>query len=701
MFDLPPTPFTFQDKFPEIAGVSGQWQAAGTEKRAFTLAGTSGEVEERKFICGDIVYTAVHFCASDDSFHAFRGVLHNSGAVNVAVESAAMCSFSCNPDSREYFCMKRLKAEKPYSAFYHGENFEADNVVIFHSDGKMLLFGFLDQHRHLSSLKMSDRTSILIDYFNSKLFTASADYDGTVLNAGQTWETQWCEVFYGDDFNAMLKLHAQRATAVSGIAPRNIPSPFVASSWHYFAGHISENMLATQLQAIRERKIPAEVYQFDGGWYEDIGCWKADKNKFPNGMKKAADMIRAAGMIPGIWLAPFIICVESATAQAHPEWLLRNRDGEIVPFRCSRPCAALDLSRQDVLDYIEKTFRELREMGYTFFKADFTQALFMDPHPAPHDRSKNILECFRAGLLAIRRGIGEESFFNLCGGHTGAAMGIADSQRTGHDTYARWTSDNPAPAWHRIRQCMFRAWMGAWRHNDPDAITIRLNNTTLDNSAYGPISLGDMNDDEARTMVLHQFLAGGAVAFGEKCRELSDERLQMIPKVAPSAGKTAELLDPWNCRCPEKFLTRISSAPGNPEGFNIYSQINTSDETAYCIIRLTPRLTPPCKSGKFAVADADSQEVLGIFPAGAEVRGADIPPHGSRVLRIVPVPEERTAFPVISDGHYAGTELTAFNASGRDFTARIHHPWQRQLQLTAALPGTDGQWEFAAVSLSE
>jgi hypothetical protein len=338
-------------------------------------------------------------------------------------------------------------------------------------------------------------------------------------------------------------------------------------------------------------------------------------------------------------------------------------------------------------------------MGYTFFKADFTQALFMDPHPAPHDRSKNILECFRDGLLAIRRGIGDESFFNLCGGHTGAAMGIADSQRTGHDTYARWQSDNPSPAWHRIRQTMFRAWMGAWRHTDPDAVCIRLSGTRQDDTPHGALSLGDMNDAEAGTMVLHQFLAGGAVAFGENCRTFSDDRQRMLRKVAPSAHNHAELLDPWNCRCPEKFLTRIPAAPGNPEGFNVYSQVNTGDETAYCIIHLTGNILPPCRSGKFAVADADSQKVLGIFPAGAEVRADDIPPHGSRVLRIVPVPMENIPFPVVSDGHYAGVEIADFQVNGTGFTATANSMWQYPVSLTAAIPQHDGSWKFTVSEL--
>ena len=698
MFELPPATFKWQDLFPETSAGVGEWTPMGRTVRDYSLCAHVGTLEERRFVFGALEYVACHFHAEDDSFHAFRARLCNSGSSPIEVQKVYMLSFTCNPDSREYYCMKRLKAEKPYSAVYHGEDFEADNAVVFHSDGRLLLFGFLDQHRHLAAISMGD-SEPSCDFLNKKCLAAYADYQGTVLEAGKTWETQWCEVCFGNDFNELLAVHADRATAASGIEPRHLPASFVASSWHFFGGHIGEEMLASQVAAIRDRNIPAEVYQLDGGWYEDIGNWTANKSKFPHGMRHAAETISHAGMVPGIWLAPFIVCEESPVAKAHPEWMLRNRDGKLIKFRCSRPCVALDLSIPEVLDFIEKSFRDLREMGYMYFKADFTQALFADPNPAPHDRTMNIVECFRNGLLAIRRGIGEDSFFNLCGGHTGAAMGIADSQRTGHDTYARWQSDNPTPAWHRIRQTMLRAWMGAWRLNDPDAIAIRVSSELLDDTSYGRLSLGDMNDDEARTMVLHQFLAGGVVAMGENCRTLDESRLQMIRKVAPAAGCVASLLDPFNCRCPEKYITHIPAKPGNPDGFSVYSQINTTDKTVYCIIRLTSKIVPKCASDKFVVSDADSQQVLGIFDSGDEVRAADIPPHGCRVLRIVPMPVKPLPFPVVSDGHYAGTELTVFLTNDNGFSAEMNNPWRQELRLTVAIPQRDGDWRFDTVTL--
>ena len=547
MFELPPIQFSWQDRFPETSLGSGSWTPNGSTIKDYALSGQAGTLDECSFVLGPLRYTVCHFKASDGSFHAFRAVLHNSGTGAVEVQKVYMLCFTCNPDSIEYYCMKRLKAEKPYSAVYHGEDFEADNVVVFRSCGKLLLFGFLDQHRHLASITMSDSASSS-DYFNKKTLSACADYQGTMLLAGKTWESQWCEVCYGQDFNALMAVHANRATVVSGIQPRNTPAPFVASSWHYFGGHIGEEMLAEQLDAIRDRHIPVDVYQLDGGWYEDIGNWTANTVKFPHGMRHAAEMIARAGLRPGIWLAPFIVCEEAPVALEHPDWMLRNKDGDLIRFRCSRPCVTLDLSLPSVLDFIEESFRNLRNMGYLYFKADFTQALLADPNPALHDKSMNIVECFRNGLLAIRRGIGEDAFFNLCGGHTGAAMGVAESQRTGHDTYARWQSDNPTPAWHRIRQTMLRAWMGAWRLNDPDAIAIRLSSQTLDDSPYGTLSLGDMNDDEARTMVLHQFIAGGTVALGENCRTLDESRLQMVRRGAPASGRVADLLDSFNTR---------------------------------------------------------------------------------------------------------------------------------------------------------
>ena len=46
----------------------------------------------------------------------------------------------------------------------------------------------------------------------------------------------------------------------------------------------------------------------DSGWYGNsehwwdlVGDWEVNSQKFPNGLKEAADYIRSKGMVPGLW----------------------------------------------------------------------------------------------------------------------------------------------------------------------------------------------------------------------------------------------------------------------------------------------------------------------------------------------------------------------------------------------------------------
>ena len=55
--------------------------------------------------------------------------------------------------------------------------------------------------------------------------------------------------------------------------------------------------------------LDIEVYVTDAGWYtekgqdvfECLGCWKNDKDRFPDGLKPVSEAIVKHGMIPGIW----------------------------------------------------------------------------------------------------------------------------------------------------------------------------------------------------------------------------------------------------------------------------------------------------------------------------------------------------------------------------------------------------------------
>jgi len=79
----------------------------------------------------------------------------------------------------------------------------------------------------------------------------------------------------------------------------------------------------------------AEVFCIDAGWYggidedwwDGVGAWQPAPDRFPGGIDEVLDAIRAAGMVPGLWLEPEVIGVRSPLADELPEGAFFSRRG--------------------------------------------------------------------------------------------------------------------------------------------------------------------------------------------------------------------------------------------------------------------------------------------------------------------------------------------------------------------------------------
>ncbi|QFQ95687.1 alpha-galactosidase [Streptomyces phaeolivaceus] len=63
------------------------------------------------------------------------------------------------------------------------------------------------------------------------------------------------------------------------------------------------------------------------GWWDAVGEWEESKSRFPGGLREVVDRIRAAGMVPGLWLEPEVVGVRSAVAAELPDEAFFRRDG--------------------------------------------------------------------------------------------------------------------------------------------------------------------------------------------------------------------------------------------------------------------------------------------------------------------------------------------------------------------------------------
>ena len=110
----------------------------------------------------------------------------------------------------------------------------------------------------------------------------------------------------------------------------------------------------------------------DAGWSDCGGDWiPEEKSMFPEGLKATADMIRAHGMIPGLWFEPETCARDSDIFRK--EELLLTRRGTVIDTDNRR---FLDLRREEVQKYLdERVTGLLKRCGFGYTKIDYNDCI--------------------------------------------------------------------------------------------------------------------------------------------------------------------------------------------------------------------------------------------------------------------------------------------------------------------------------------
>src|SRR5690606_36022780 len=260
---------------------------------------------------------------------------------------------------------------------------------------------------------------------------ARLPFDGVPLPPGETRAGEPLLVLAGDEPTALLEDWAARLARASGA---RVPGASVVGwcSWYEHFERISEPVIARNLEqaaALRER-LDLELFQIDDGYQAAIGDWLTPARKrFARGVKHFVPRIVERGLTPGLWLAPFLAARRAQVAREHPDWLLRDLYGRVVPAiynpRWSRvsTAAALDPTHPGVQEHVASVCATLtREWGFRFLKLDFLYAASLPG--ARHDPRATNAEALRTGLEAIRRAVGDEVRLLGCGCPLGPAIGV-------------------------------------------------------------------------------------------------------------------------------------------------------------------------------------------------------------------------------------------------------------------------------------
>ena len=276
-------------------------------------------------------------------------------------------------------------------------------------------------------------------------------------------------------------------------------------SWYNHYANINEKLILEDLEALQKTEniiskgtFSSKIFQIDDGWEQALGDWNVRPDRFPNGLAPLVEQIDSAGFIPGLWIAPFIIDSRSQTAQKHPEWLLHdlNPKRPLVPagynplwgkngtFYC------LDLSRDDVIDYLDKLMETvINEWGFRYIKLDFLYAgmLFGDyEYPTASYKIYNRAVAKLTSRLTNKKG--QPVAYLGCGLPFELSFKYMPLSRIGCDTYEHWKNkiarflnwNGRNEAYLNLKDTLGHAlWNNTVFANDPDVIFVRTQNCSL------------------------------------------------------------------------------------------------------------------------------------------------------------------------------------------------------------------------------
>lgn len=290
--------------------------------------------------------------------------------------------------------------------------------------------------------------------------------------------------------------------ALAGIRRRPAPPLVGYSSWYRHYGNIDAGRLFEDLEGVADvlgttsgDPTPAErelgvgagrslggavaLFQVDDGWCR-VGDWaRPSEERFPQGMEAVASAVSARGLLPGLWLAPFLCETESRLFAEHQDWLLRDDEGRpyVSRMNWSGACA-LDTLNPEVRDYVRMVLRQAcAGWGFRFLKLDFLFAACYEPHGG-----KNRGELMADALGLVREAVGEDVLLDFCGVPLVSAMGQCEYCRVGCDVGLDWDDAPYMRLLHReristrwsIANTLGRAHLdGRAFRNDPDVFILR------------------------------------------------------------------------------------------------------------------------------------------------------------------------------------------------------------------------------------
>jgi len=148
----------------------------------------------------------------------------------------------------------------------------------------------------------------------------------------------------------------------------------------------------------------AEYFCIDAGWYAEIdenwwgtvGAWRPSQTRFPGGLAAVLARIRELGMVPGLWLEPEVVGVDSDVARQLPADAFFQRGGQLI---VEHGRYHLDLRHPAAVKHLDQAVDYLvGELGVGYLKFDYNIAVGPGPETGGLSAGAGLLAANRAQL---------------------------------------------------------------------------------------------------------------------------------------------------------------------------------------------------------------------------------------------------------------------------------------------------------------
>ena len=332
------------------------------------------------------------------------------------------------------------------------------------------------------------------------------------------------------DYHQQLESYGQ---LISELHHARRGAPSIAGWWSWTAYYFGLNQGAALTNALwlaeNLKELGYNFFHMDEGYQYARGEYTTpDASLFPNGVSAVESKVRALGLVPGIWTAPFEVSERSWVYENHKDWLVHNAAGQpihagwVIASQKLDPLYVLDCTNPGAQDYLRKTYTTLSKVwGIRYIKLDF-----MDDSAIEGFYSKpntTALEAQRIGLKIIREAVGDDVLLDKDGSPMLNPVGLVDTGRISVDTGHTFDASKEAAPGIAARYYMNRNFFVA----DPDAFTVSAQ-TVEEHAWHGgkhPLTL-----DEAKVSIALAAISGGMYEIGDDLPTLGadPERVALV-----------------------------------------------------------------------------------------------------------------------------------------------------------------------------